>query len=135
MKGEEWCLLECRYGNYRYRKFIRPRIVVIFTSGFVRRVGPCTCLELLRWYTGELEKHYQIISKLSVLLKTIVYNQFVLPGMTYGEETWRLTNKLESKFWSAQGAMQRTKTGVTLATRKKGTESWSKLAWKVSHFR
>lgn len=44
---------------------------------------------------GAFGKHSQIVkSKLPLSLKRTVYNQCVLPVMTYGAETWHLT-KLE----------------------------------------
>ncbi|WP_265430092.1 RNA-directed DNA polymerase, partial [Klebsiella pneumoniae] len=56
---------------------------------------------------GAFGRHSQILkSKLPLSLKRIVYHHCVLPVMTYGAETWRLTKHLESKLRSAQRAME-----------------------------
>ncbi len=46
-------------------------------------------------------------SNLSLSLKRKVYNQCILPVLTYGAETWRLTKELERKLRSAQRGMER----------------------------
>jgi hypothetical protein len=46
-------------------------------------------------------------------LKMIVFNQCVLPVMTYGAETWTLTARLVHKFKVAQRAMERAILGVS----------------------
>ncbi|KAI8440552.1 hypothetical protein MSG28_001794 [Choristoneura fumiferana] len=50
-------------------------------------------------------------------LKTKVFNQCVLPVMTYGAETWTLTLGLVHKFKVAQRAMERAMLGVSLKDR------------------
>ncbi|KAJ0175948.1 hypothetical protein K1T71_008122 [Dendrolimus kikuchii] len=47
-------------------------------------------------------------------LKTKVFEQCVLPIMTYGAETWTLTAGLVHKFKVAQRAMERAMLGVSL---------------------
>ena len=68
-------------------------------------------------------KHYDIMSsRLPLSLKRLVFNQCVLPVLTYGAETWGLTKLLERKLRSAQRAMERKMVGVTLRDRKRA--SW-----------
>jgi hypothetical protein len=50
-------------------------------------------------------------------LKKKVYNQCVLPVMTYGAETWTLTARLVHMFKVAQRAMERATLGVFLRDR------------------
>jgi hypothetical protein len=50
-------------------------------------------------------------------LKTKVFNQCVLRGMTYGAETWTLTARLVHKFKVTQRAMERAMLGVSLQDR------------------
>ena len=53
-------------------------------------------------------------SKLPQCLKTKVFNQCVLPVMTYGSETWSLTADLLEKLRVTQRAMERAMLGVSL---------------------
>jgi hypothetical protein len=46
-----------------------------------------------------------------------VFNQFVLPVMTYGAETWTLTARLFHKYKVAQRAKERAMFGVSLRGR------------------
>ncbi|PZC74016.1 hypothetical protein B5X24_HaOG208430 [Helicoverpa armigera] len=55
-------------------------------------------------------------------LKTKVFNQCVLPVMTYGTETWSLTIGLISKLKVAQRAMERAMLGVSLRDRIRNEE-------------
>jgi hypothetical protein len=50
-------------------------------------------------------------------LKTKVFNECVLPVMTYGAKTWTLTARLVHKFKVAQRAMDRAMLGVSLRDR------------------
>lgn len=64
---------------------------------------------------GAFGKHSQIMkSKMPLSLKRKIFSQCVLPVMTYGAETWRLTKQSESKLRSAQCAIERIMLGVTL---------------------
>ena len=54
-------------------------------------------------------------------LKRKVYNGCILPAMTYGCETWKLTKSSENKLRIAQRAMERAMLGVTLRDRKRST--------------
>ena len=60
-------------------------------------------------------------SKLPVCLKRKVYNQCVLPVLTYGSETWGLTKKIERKLRTAERKMERIMLGITLRDRKRAT--------------
>jgi hypothetical protein len=51
------------------------------------------------------------------VLKTKVFNQSVLPVMTYGAETWTLTARLVHEFKVAQRATERALLGVSLRER------------------
>ena len=53
-------------------------------------------------------------------LKRKVYNGCILPAMTYGCETWKLTKSSENKLRIAQRAMERAMLGVTLRDRSEG---------------
>lgn len=61
-------------------------------------------------------------SQIPQSLKTKVYNQCVLPVMTYGTETWSLTIGLIHKLKVAQRAMERAMLGVSLRDRIRNEE-------------
>jgi hypothetical protein len=54
--------------------------------------------------------------------KTKVFNQCVLPVMTYGAETWTLTARLVHKFKVAQRGIERALLGVSLRDRIRNQE-------------
>ena len=59
-------------------------------------------------------RHYEILTgSLPLSFKRKVYNHCILPVLTYGAETWRLTKKLENKLRTAQRAMERKMLGLT----------------------
>ncbi len=60
-------------------------------------------------------------SNLPLSLKRKVYNQCILPVLTYGSETWRLTKELETKMRSAQRGMERRMLGITWRDRKRAS--------------
>ncbi len=68
-------------------------------------------------------------SNLPHSLKTKVYNQCILPVLTYGLDTWRLTKELERKLRSAQRGMERRMLGITLINKKRA--SWIREQTKV----
>ena len=68
-------------------------------------------------------------SNLPIALKRKVYNQCILPVMTYGSETWSLTKELERKLQSAQRGMERIMLGITLRDKKRA--SWIREQTKV----
>ncbi len=57
-------------------------------------------------------------SNFPLSLKRKVYNQCILPVLTYGSETLRLTKELERKLRSAQRGMKRRMLGITLRDKK-----------------
>ena len=61
-------------------------------------------------------------SKIPQCLKTKVFNQCVLPVMTYGSETWSLTMGLIRKLKVTQRAMERAMLGVSLRDRLRNEE-------------
>lgn len=61
-------------------------------------------------------------NKLPMTLKRRVYNQCVLPTMTYGAETWTTTKYLEQKLRTAQRAMERKMLHITLRDKIKNSE-------------
>jgi hypothetical protein len=66
----------------------------------------------LGWAFGKLRRVFS--SSIPQSLFTKVYNQCVLPVMTYGAETWTLTAWLVHKFKVAQRGMERAMLGVSL---------------------
>ena len=66
---------------------------------------------------------------LPLCLKRKVFNQCVLPVMTYGSETWTTTRLLERKLISAQRGMERSMMGISLRDRKRAT--WIREQTKV----
>ena len=61
-------------------------------------------------------------SNIPQCLKTKVYNQCVLPVMTYAAETWTLTAGLVHRFKVAQRAMERAMLGISLRDRLRNEE-------------
>ncbi|KAA5634901.1 hypothetical protein F3G63_34400 [Pseudomonas aeruginosa] len=55
-----------------------------------------------------------LTSQIPQCLKTKVFNQCILPAMTYGAETWTLTAGLAHKLRVAQRAMERAMYGISL---------------------
>ena len=53
-------------------------------------------------------------SKVSLIQRKRIFNQCVLPTMTYGCETWNITKFLEQKLVTAQRAMERKMLHITL---------------------
>lgn len=68
-------------------------------------------------------------TKIPSELKAKVFNQCVIPAMTYGTETWVLTKAIMNRMRVAQRAMERKMVGVTLADRK--TNEWLRERSKV----
>ena len=63
-------------------------------------------------------KHQDIFkSNLAICLKRQVYNSCVLPAMTYGAETWTLTNQAQNKLAAAQIKMERSMLNITIIQR------------------
>ncbi len=75
-------------------------------------------------------KHNLVMnSNLPLSMKRKVYNQCIIPVLTYGLETWRLTKELERKLRSAQRGMKRKMLGITWRDRKRA--SWIRELTKV----
>ena len=68
-------------------------------------------------------------SKLPLSLKRKVYNQCILPVLTYGSETWSITKGMERKLRSAQRGMERIMLGITWRDKKRA--SWIREQTKV----
>ncbi len=68
-------------------------------------------------------------SSLPLSLKRKVYNQCILPALTYGSEAWRLTKESERKLRSAQRGMERRM--VSISWRDKKRASWNRKQMKV----
>ncbi len=66
---------------------------------------------------------------LPLSLKRKVYNQCVLPVLTYGSEIWHLTKEQERKLRSAQRRMESKMLGITWRDRKRAT--WIREQTKV----
>ena len=69
-------------------------------------------------------------SKMPTCLKRKVFNQCVLPAMTYGAETWSLTKRMEQKLITAQHSMERCMLGFTKRDRK--TVAWVRSQTEVT---
>ena len=68
-------------------------------------------------------RHSNILrGSLPLCLKRKVFNQCVLPVMTYGSETWTTILETEKKLKRTQRAMERLILGVSLRDRKKAME-------------
>ncbi len=68
-------------------------------------------------------------TNLPLSLNGKVYNQCILPVLTYGSETWRLTKELEKKLRSAQRGMKKRVLAVTRRDRKRAL--WIRELTKV----
>ena len=68
--------------------------------------------------------------KLSVQQKAQIFDQCILPVLTYGAETWVMTREILHKLQVAQRAIERKMVGVTLRDRK--TNKWLRNQSKVA---
>ena len=66
-------------------------------------------------------------------LKRKAFNECILPVMTYGCETWSLSNTQLEKLVTTQRKMERIMIGVTLKDRK-STEWIRKTKWYDRHY-
>ncbi len=71
-------------------------------------------------------------SNLPLSLKRKVYNHCILPVLTYGSETWRLTKELEMKLRSEQRGMERRMLGITWRDKKRA--SWIRNRRRLKMF-
>ncbi|PZC71609.1 hypothetical protein B5X24_HaOG212887 [Helicoverpa armigera] len=102
-------LLEARYSKL----LTHISIVQLGRSNFEKEVNRRIQLGWAAF--GKLRNIFS--SDIPQCLKTKVYNQCVLPVLTYGTETWPLTIGLISKLKVAQRAMERAIVGVSLGYR------------------
>ncbi|MCH9657352.1 reverse transcriptase family protein [archaeon] len=65
---------------------------------------------------------YILKSNLPQCLKTKVFNQCILPIMTYGAETWNLSKEMERKIRAAQHNMERSMLNITWKDRLRNEE-------------
>ena len=68
-------------------------------------------------------------SKMPICLKHKIYNQCVIPAITYGCKTWKLTKQTENSLRIAQKAMERAMLGITLTDRRR--ETWIREKTKI----
>ena len=68
-------------------------------------------------------------SSMPICLKRKVFDQCILPAITYASETWTLTTKMENKLAAAQINMERRMLGITMRDRK--TNEWIREKTKV----
>ena len=69
-------------------------------------------------------------SSMPICLKRKVFDQCILPAITYASETWTLTAKMENKLAAAQRNMERSMLGITMRDRK--TNEWIREKTKSS---
>ncbi|WP_440994831.1 hypothetical protein [Cysteiniphilum litorale] len=69
-------------------------------------------------------------STLPMCLKRKIYNSCIIPAMTYGCETWKLTKRSENQLRITQRAMERAMLGITLRDRKRST--WIRRVTRVN---
>ncbi len=77
---------------------------------------------------GKLSEVMQ--SNMPLCLKRKVFNQCVLPAMTYGSETWSMTQRMEQKLKVAQHCMERSMLRITKRDRK--TNEWIRSMTRVT---
>ncbi|KAK2158129.1 hypothetical protein NP493_1820g00012 [Ridgeia piscesae] len=76
-------------------------------------------------------KHRDISKdNIETCLKRQVYNSCVLPAITYGAETWALTNQAKNKLAATQTKMERSMLNITYRDRK--TNNWVREKTKVT---
>ena len=68
--------------------------------------------------------------KASMKIKRKIHDEYILPVMTYGCETWALNNAMMDKLAVAQRKMERIMLGITLRDRKRNT--WIRQETDVS---
>ena len=61
-------------------------------------------------------------TKLPMSIRRRMYNQCVIPTMTYGAETWTTTKQLEQKLQVAQRAMERRMLNITIRDKVRNSE-------------
>ncbi len=74
-------------------------------------------------WSGFGKQNFVMKSNLLLSLRSKVINQCILPVLTYGSDTWRLTKELERKLKSAQREMERRTLGITWRDRKRASRN------------
>ena len=69
-----------------------------------------------------LDEHILCDQKLLMCLRKRMYDQCVIPTMTYGAETWTTTKHLEQKLMIAQRAMERRRLNITIRDKIRNSE-------------
>ena len=82
------------------------------------------------WCCFDMYKEILCDSKVSLIQRKRIFNQRVLPTMTYGCETWNITTFLEQKLVTAQHAMDRKILHITLHDKVKNSIIRSKTKVK-----
>ena len=77
-------------------------------------------------------RHEDILREKSIpnCLKRKLFNQCILPAMTYGSETWSLSKEMERKIQTTQRSMERMMLGYTRRDHK--TNAWVRDQTKVN---
>ena len=70
---------------------------------------------------GDIRTFYVILSY-QCQIRRRMYNQCVIPTMTYGAETWTTTKQLEQKLQVAQRAMERRMLNITIRDKVRNSE-------------
>lgn len=74
-------------------------------TGEPTHVKEIHCRKNMGWHA--YGRHSKLVNgNLPLSLKRKLYNYCILPVLTYGEETWRITKKLERKLRTTQRAME-----------------------------
>ncbi|MEG7522734.1 MAG: hypothetical protein M3H12_06490, partial [Chromatiales bacterium] len=73
-------------------------------------------------WTAFAKHHDTFKGNFGTCLKREIYNSRVLPAMTYGAETWTLTNQAKNKLVAAQTKMEISMLNITYRDRK--TNIW-----------
>jgi len=95
--------------------------------GQTLKMEDCTSEEVMRriksgWSCFGRHKDILCNKNVPMSLRRKVYNQCVLPTMTYGSETWSTTKHLERKLHSAQRAMERQMLQISLRDKVRCTD-------------
>ena len=75
------------------------------------------------------DNKFLLKSEIPITLKRKLFNQCILPAMTYACETWTMTKSMQQKLAAAQRRMERSMIGITLKDRK--TNEWIRNKTKV----
>jgi hypothetical protein len=83
----------------------------------------------LAWYSfNKLKDVFK--GELPICLKRKVFNECIIPVLTYGSETWTLTKQMERKIQTTVRRMERIILGITLKDKKQN--SWIRTQTKIT---